>query len=91
MNEVDIDLDEVLDIEDEDLQKRFIRVSILLKTLDSLLNNYFIQNVLTESKSSKEVINVSFDLFIEKVFLYFLIFRNLSMICLREQRHCDDC
>ena len=75
MNEVDIDLDEVLDIEDEDLQKRFIRVSILLKTLDSLLNNYFIQNVLTESKSSKEVINVSFDFFIEKVFLYFFDFQ----------------
>ena len=29
VNEVDIDLDEVLDIEDEDLQKRFIRVSSL--------------------------------------------------------------
>ena len=71
MNEVDIDLDEVLDIEDEDLQKRFIRVSIVLKTLESWLNNSFIQDVLTDSRSSKEVINVSFNLFIENVFIYF--------------------
>ena len=37
MNEVDIDLDEVLDIEDEDLQKTFIRVSCLENTTQSLL------------------------------------------------------
>ena len=38
-NEVDIDLDEVLDIEDEKLQKKFIRVRIhFLTTLTQLCN-----------------------------------------------------
>merc|ERR1719361_1873865 len=39
--EVEIDLDEVLDIEDDNLRKKFIR------------------DILTDSKSSREVINVS--------------------------------
>jgi len=46
--EVEIDLDEVLDIEDDDLRKKFIR------------------DILTESKSSREVINTFVDDLLER-------------------------
>ena len=61
-NDVDIDLDEILDIEDENQRKKFIRVSrtkkkktwIWILYLESLY-----QDILNGSKSSKEIINVS--------------------------------
>ena len=60
-NDVDIDLDEILDIEDENQRKKFIRVSRTTRKkawiwiyLESLY-----QDILNGSKSSKEIINVS--------------------------------
>ena len=58
-NEVDIDLDEVLDIEDESKRKDFIRVSTNLLFYQIISSS---QDILTDSKSSKEVINVGFSL-----------------------------
>ena len=53
-NDVDIDLDEILDIEDENQRKKFVR---------GILNN---------SKSSKEIINVSIGL----NFRFLILFTN---------------
>merc|ERR1711892_527652 len=50
-NEVDIDLDEVLDIEDEDLQKRFIR-DLLTDSKSSIeVVNKFVNDLLERTKT----------------------------------------
>ena len=55
--DVDIDLDEILDIEDENQRKKFIHVSISASSYQSF--NFSSQGILNNSKSSKEIINVS--------------------------------
>ena len=56
--EFDIDLDEVLDIEDDIQRKIFVRVS-LNKRCKTNISSFSPQKILTDSKSSKEIINVS--------------------------------
>lgn len=59
-NDVDIDLDEILDIEDEKQRKKFIRVSRTKNlSLHRIYLKSFYQDILNNSKSSKEIINVS--------------------------------
>ena len=67
--EVEIDLDEVLDIEDENIRKKFIR------------------DILHDSKSSRETVNVSLDLS-NIIFVKTYIFRISWMIFLRERGLC---
>jgi len=64
-NDVDIDLDEILDIEDENQRKKFVRVSTDLSQEIQSTKKHF-QGILTNSKSSKEIINKFVDDLLEQ-------------------------